>query len=61
MPKKATVTVYYPRGGESLFDVAKKYKTTSLKIARDNDLSDQALSSFDTHDSLAGVKKLIIR
>ena len=60
-PKKASVTVYYPRGGERLFDVAKKYKTTSLKIARDNELSDQALSSFDTHDSLAGVKKLIIR
>lgn len=59
--KKATVTVYYPRGGERLFDVAKKYKTTSLKIARDNDLSDQALSSFDSPDSLVGVKRLIIR
>ena len=58
---RSTVTVYYPKTGERLFDVAKKYKTTSAQIALDNKLSESALSSFDSADSLIGVKRLIIR
>lgn len=58
---KSSITVYYPRNGERLFDVAKKYRTTSEKIAKDNELSESALASFDSPDSLFGVKKLIIR
>ncbi len=58
---KSTVTVYYPKVGERLFDVAKKYKTTSARIALDNKLSESALSSFDSADSLVGINKLIIR
>ena len=57
----SVITVYYPKAGEKLFDVAKRYKTTSAKIARDNFLSESALASFDSADSLVGVKKLIIR
>ena len=54
------ITVYYPKAGDRLFDVAKKYKTTSQKIAKDNQLSESALASYDTTDSLVGIKKLII-
>ena len=61
LSEKSTVTVYYPRSGERLFDIAKRYKTTSLKIAKDNELSDSALASFDSPDSLVGVKRLVIR
>lgn len=57
----SVITVYYPRSGERLFDVAKRYKTTSAKIAKDNSLAETALASFDSPDSLIGVKKLIIR
>ena len=59
--KDSVITVYYPKNGEKLFDVAKRYKTTSQKIAIDNKLSETALSSLDTAESLLGVKKLIIR
>ncbi|MBR5140536.1 MAG: DUF3794 domain-containing protein, partial [Clostridia bacterium] len=48
---KSQITVYYPKSGDRLFDVAKKYKTTSRKIAEDNLLSESALSSFDSPDS----------
>ena len=58
---RSTVTVYYPKKGEKLFDVAKRYMTTAAKIAKDNALTESALSSFDSPDSLAGVRKLIIR
>ena len=57
----SVITVYYPRNGERLFDVAKKYRTTSAKIANDNSLTESALASFDSPDSLVGIKKLIIR
>ena len=57
----SVITVYYPKDGERLFDVAKKYRTTSAKIAKDNELAESALASFDSPASLKGVKKLIIR
>ena len=57
---QSTVTVYYPKTGESLFDIAKSYHTTPRKIAMDNKLSERAISSVGAPDSLSGVKKLLI-
>lgn len=54
------ITVYYPKKGESLFDIAKRYKTTVKRIGEDNELTESALLSFDSHESVIGVKKLII-
>ncbi len=57
----AVINVYYPKTGERLFDVAKRYHTTSAKIAMDNSLSESVVSMLDSPDSLSGIKKLIIR
>ena len=57
----SVINVYYPKTGECLFDIAKKYHTTSAKIATDNNLSESAASVLDSPESLHGVKKLIIR
>ena len=59
--KAACITVYYPTAEESLFDVARAYHTSVREIAEANMLSESAVNSFDTSDSLAGVKKLIIK
>ncbi|MBR7116633.1 MAG: hypothetical protein IKC87_02895 [Clostridia bacterium] len=40
-----TVSVYYPLSGESLFDVAKRFHTTPLRIAKDNRLTESVFSS----------------
>lgn len=53
------ITVYYPEAGESLFEVAKTFHTSPLKLALDNSLSESVVASDKS--SLAGVKKLIIR
>lgn len=55
------ITVYYPEENETLFEIAKKFHTTSAKIAGDNNLSEPAVMTPDAPGSLAGVKKLIIR
>jgi hypothetical protein len=55
------ITVYYPKKNENLFDIAKRYRTTSAKIALDNNLSESVMASPDSSDSLLGVKKLIIK
>ena len=52
------ITVYYPDGDETLFDIAKRFHTTGARIASDNALSEQTLNSSN---SLLSVKKLIIR
>lgn len=57
----SVINVYYPKSGECLFDIAKKYHTTSAKIAMDNNLSESAASMLDSPDSISGIKKLIIR
>ena len=57
---KATVTVYYPTDGETLFSVAKRFRTSSLKIARDNDIAETVFSDSNPDGKLSGVKKLII-
>ena len=59
--KLSCVTVYYPEEGETLFEIAKKFHTTGAKIASDNKLTEQTLSSQDSPAALSGVKKLIIR
>ena len=59
-PARSTITVYYPEGDETLFDIAKRYHTTRAKIAADNDLSEATVATSGAISSL-GIKKLIIR
>lgn len=54
------ITVYYPAPSDTLFSVAKRFHTTTEKLACDNKLS-EAVASIDTSDSLSGVHKLVIR
>ena len=58
---KSCITVYYPEESETLFAVAKKFHTSSAKIASDNNLSESVALTSDAADSLHGVKKIIIR
>ncbi len=60
-PVNSRITVYYPEEKETLFGIAKKFHTSSAKIAADNNLSEPAALMPDSSDSLSGVKKLIIR
>ena len=55
------ITVYYPEQSDTLFGIAKKFHTTSKKIAEDNSLSEPSVMTPDAPASLSGVKKLIIR
>ena len=57
---EAKITVYYPTDGDTLFSVAKKYRTSVLKVARDNDIAESVFSSSNPDGKLSGVKKLII-
>lgn len=59
--RPSRISVYMPCEGESLFDIAKKFHTTGIKIAEDNELSDAVLSEMGAPVSNCGVKKLIIR
>lgn len=56
----ATITVYYPDEGDTLFSVAKKFRTSGLKIARDNDISEQVFAASNPEGVLRGIKKLLI-
>ena len=58
MNTESSVTVCYPSTGESLWDIAKKYRTDISDIADKNSLP--AFSSPDSPDSLSKVKFLII-
>lgn len=60
-PRSSRVTVYYPAKNDTLFEVAKKYHTSASQIAKDNALTESVMNSFDKPDSLAGIKKLIIK
>ena len=53
------IVVYYPDKGESLFSVAKKYRTTVNKIAADNSLTAEVIANMEDESSNS-VKKLII-
>lgn len=56
----ARITVYYPSSEDTLFSVAKKYRTSVLKVAKDNDISESVFASDNPEGKLTGVKKLII-
>jgi hypothetical protein len=51
------IRVYYPNSEETLFSVAKKYHTTSAKIAEDNGLTVEAALL----DSKISIPHLIIK
>ena len=59
-PSPSHITVYYPTAEDSIFSVAKRFHTTTAKLACDNMIVDTA-SATDSSDSLAGIKKLVIR
>ncbi len=60
VPSLSRITVYYPDASDTLFAVAKKFHTTTAKLCCDNAIESTA-AAVDSADSLAGVKKLIIR
>lgn len=55
------VSVYYPEEGDTLFEVAKRFKTSPMKIASDNALTEETVSAKNSPASLAAVDKLIIK
>lgn len=56
----AKITVYYPSVDESLFSVAKRFRTSMTKVAKDNDITESVFSSDNPGGNLRGVKKLVI-
>ena len=58
--KTASITVYYPTSEDTLFSVAKRFRSSRVKIAKDNGVTEKVFSSDNPHGSLAGIKKLII-
>ena len=57
--RPSRVTVYYPDRSDSLFGIAKKFRTTVRNIAVDNALTESVVSSGTVNG--INVKKLIIR
>jgi len=55
------LTVYYPQSGESLFEVGKRFHTSVLSIAKENELSETVCSSAGGAGSLSDIKYLIIK
>ena len=56
----AKITVYYPTKNETLFSVAKRFHTSTVKVAKDNGITESVFSEENSGGSLSGVKKLII-
>ena len=54
------IVIYYPGAEENLFSIAKKYRTTALKIASDNALDAKVIADADGKSLPAGAKKLLI-
>ena len=54
------IVVYYPSAEDDLFSIAKKYRTTALKIASDNALDAEVMTNLDGKIGSFGVKKLIL-
>ena len=63
LPKNggSTVTVYFPEHGDTLWTIAKKYRTTVRDIAVLNSLSESVMADFDKPSGLRSVRRLIIR
>ncbi len=59
--RSSKISVYYPEKGESLFEIAKKFHTTSLEIAKDNKLADAVSVGGAPLELATGFDKLIIR
>ena len=57
----SVITVYYPEREDTLFDVAKKFHTSSVKVAVDNSLTENVVAGADTSLILSGVDFLIIK
>ena len=58
---KSELVVYYPDTEDSLFDIAKRYHTTVMKIASANSLTESVFNAKGTKGCLGGIKKLIIK
>ncbi len=59
--RPSRITVYYPSKGDTLFGIAKKFRTTSKAVAADNQLAESVASRPSDSSALGGVKRLIIR
>ena len=57
---EAKITVYYPAPNETLFEVAKRFRTSCLKVAQDNDITESVFAADNPQGGLSGIKKLII-
>ena len=57
---ESSVIVYYPDSKDTLFSVAKKFRTSGLKLARDNDISETVFNNDNPDGCLLGVKRLLI-
>ena len=57
----SVITVYYPEEGESVFGIAKRFRTSVRTIAEDNMLSESVVASSDASLLSHGIKKLIIK
>ena len=60
-PRRSVITVYYTSAEDTLFGVAKKFRTSPEKIAADNALTESVMKSTTDSSSLLGVKRLIIK
>ena len=58
--KDCTVKVYYPISGDSLFGIAKEFKTSVSKIAESNALTEKTVSLAGESNLIGTVKKLLI-
>ena len=58
--RDSLLTVYYPDGSESLFDVAKRFHTTVKDIAVSNSISESVMSLQGTGAPIK-LKRLIIK
>ena len=54
------IKVYYPAAGDTLFSVAKRFHTSSVKVATDNSIAESVFASDNPDGKLAGIKRLII-
>ena len=58
---ECVVTVYYPESDETLFDISKKYKIPTLRVASVNAITESVFARSDEPISSLGFDKIIIR
>ena len=54
------ITVYYPDSSDTLFSVAKRFRTSTEKVALDNDLTERVFVDDGEGGKLVGVRRLLI-